>query len=190
MGIDCYKDNALLDATEIFDLSKFDDVRVTWEGKTGQFELVSNGNNRIFVASSTKEMNDWITKIKQCMLKKDTNSQKSITRPTKTIISKHRKSDMLSQQFTESDITKLSAWYSSEIQSLQTKHEKERNELLFRLKNIQNELDKTKQNKYDEIEGKVDKMYTPKSIQRGLLIFQKNEIKNKQLMQIQNHFQS
>eukprot|EP01084_Bolivina_argentea_P258386 435589_1 len=74
--IDFYKDNASLDPSETLDLSKFYDIRKrSMESKPYQFELVSiqSKSNRIFMASSTKDMNDWIKQIKRCMLKKINN---------------------------------------------------------------------------------------------------------------------
>merc|ERR1711971_1482445 len=170
--MDCYKDNVSLDATEIFDLSKFDDVRPTQNGKTGQFELISHETNRIFIASSTEEMEKWIVKIKQCMVQSDEHKDTN----TKTIMPTIdcSKPDILSSTCAESDIENVSAWYSSELQTLRTKHAMEKNEL-------------DAQQQDDEMEGKIDPL---NSTQRGLLIFQKDTIKNKQLLTIQTQFQS
>eukprot|EP01084_Bolivina_argentea_P283267 485085_1 len=50
--------------TEIFDLRIYNKAKKSSDGKTGQFELSSPNDSRIFLASSQNEMKDWIKHIK------------------------------------------------------------------------------------------------------------------------------
>eukprot|EP00483_Globobulimina_turgida_P003274 UN03279 len=50
--------------TEIFDLRIYNKAKKSPDGKSGQFELSSPNDSRIFLASSEHEMKDWVKHIK------------------------------------------------------------------------------------------------------------------------------
>ena len=68
------------DPTEIFDLRIYSTAKRSEDGKTGQFELSSPNDMRIFCASSENEMKNWIKHIKSASnYKKRSGSQPSLT---------------------------------------------------------------------------------------------------------------
>merc|ERR1712154_331950 len=66
--------------TEIFDLRIYNKAKKSSDGKTGQFELSSPNDCRIFLASSENEMKDWIKYIKSASNSKKKASSVSITK--------------------------------------------------------------------------------------------------------------
>ena len=163
--IDCYKNNASHDVTESFNLSSYRDVRISIEGKPGQFELVPNKPrrgkprkpNRVFVASSTKDMNDWINKIKYCMGKNNkhnTHESKTCTNPNQNIIinksasmqssPKQSKSTKCLGSYTQKDIKEVSTWYSKELQNIRDQYDKEHKESLQQIEELNTALNEMK----------------------------------------------
>eukprot|EP01084_Bolivina_argentea_P075898 137541_1 len=69
--------------TEIIDLMQFSFVKISDDDNERQFELLSPKSKRIFTASSTMDMNNWINSIKQSFLSHciSTNQAKSTSNP-------------------------------------------------------------------------------------------------------------
>ena len=160
--IDCYKDNASHDVTETFNLSKFRDVRISIEGKPGQFELIPKRpppgsgkvrkQNRCFIASSTKSMNEWIKQIKHCMgrttnnfksIHKDGHNKKNINKkpPSKKPL---KIKQTKKPSYTESDIKDVTIWYSNELQIVREQNTKQQNELMAQIEELQTALNEIK----------------------------------------------
>ena len=74
--------------TEIFDLRIYNKAKASSDGKTGQFELSSPNDSRIFLASSEHEMKDWIKHIRNCASsnnKSSSNNNKSTKQKAKSV---------------------------------------------------------------------------------------------------------
>jgi len=72
------KEKEYEDPTEIFDLRIYNKATKSSDGKTGQFELSSPNDSRIFLASSSNEMRDWIKHIKAASNRKKKSNSVSI----------------------------------------------------------------------------------------------------------------
>merc|ERR1712154_745336 len=73
--------------TEIFDLRIYNKAKKSSDGKTGQFELSSPNDCRIFLASSENEMKDWIKYIKSASNSKKKAASVAITKNSKRNLS-------------------------------------------------------------------------------------------------------